>query len=208
MQQTTRSNILLGLAWLVGLGFVAGFALPYFRLSPDALGPYWPRRAWLLLHLGGGMVALLVGPFVLRLGLVRSRMTLHRKLGVIYMASIAFSSVAALYLALHTDVGWVFGMGLTGLNVAWIATTGLALVAIKRRMIVQHREWMIRSYVVTWAFVNFRILVGILTVAGVGTLNEQLSAASWFCWAIPLLFTEVILQGRKIVGFAPASPPS
>jgi len=57
---------------------------------------------------------------------------------------------------------------------------------------------MIRSYVVTLAFVNFRILAGILQGAGVGTLTEQLTAASWFCWAVPLLLAESILQGRKI----------
>jgi hypothetical protein len=57
---------------------------------------------------------------------------------------------------------------------------------------------MIRSYEVTFAFENFRILAGILQVAAVGTLNEQLAAASWFCWAVPLLVTEVVLQGRKI----------
>jgi len=57
---------------------------------------------------------------------------------------------------------------------------------------------MIRSYVVTLAFVNFRILVGILEGAGVGTLTEQLTAVSWFCGAVPLLLAELILQGRKI----------
>jgi hypothetical protein len=30
------------------------------------------------------------------------------------------------------------------------------------------------------------------------------SAASWFCWAIPLLITEVVLQGKKV--FKASSP--
>ena len=49
-----------------------------------------------------------------------------------------------------------------------------------------------------FAFVTFRIFVGITQAAGVGTLREDLAAASWFCWAAPLLVTEAILQGRKI----------
>jgi hypothetical protein len=53
--------------------------------------------------------------------------------------------------------------------------------------------------------VNFRIFAGIMQTAGVGTLVEQLSAASWFCWAIPLLITEVALQGKKVFK---ASPPA
>ena len=114
------------------------------------------------------------------------------------MVSIGFSSVAAFYLAAHTEVNWVFGMGLSGLAIAWITTTGLAFISIKRRLITQHKEWMIRSYVTTFGFVSFRILVGVLTVANVGTLIDRLTAASWFCWAFPLLLTELILQGKKV----------
>lgn len=189
-----------GAAFVIGLTFVVGFVLPYFRFSPEALGPYWPRRGWLLLHIMAGTVALMLGPFVLGLGLGRRRMKLHRGLGFGYMVSIALGSIAAFYLAFHTEVNWVFGMGLTGLGIAWITTTGLAFLSIRKRLITQHKEWMIRSYVVTFGFVNFRILAGILQVAGIGNLVEQLTAASWFCWSFPLLVTEAILQGRKILG--------
>ena len=146
------------------------------------------------------MVALLAGPVQLWLGLSRRQLAFHRTLGLVYAASVALSSVAAFYLAFHTDFGWVFGMGLSGLAVAWISTTGLALLAIRRRVIVQHQEWMIRSYVVTFAFVTFRAVEGALGAAGVGTAPERIAAMSWFCWAVPLLITECLLQGRKILG--------
>jgi uncharacterized membrane protein len=151
-----------------------------------------------LLHITGGIVALLTGPGQLWLGQNRTHLRLHRRLGVAYMASVAASSLAAFYLAAHTELGWVFGAGLTGLAVAWLVTTGLAFIAVRRGLIHQHQEWMIRSYVVTFAFVTFRIFAGGLQATGVGTLTEQLAAASWFCWAVPLLITEAILQGRKI----------
>ena len=59
---------------------------------------------------------------------------------------------------------------------------------------------MIRSYVVTFAFVTFRALWSALQVAGIGTQHEQLAASSWFSWAVPLLVVEAVLQGRKIFG--------
>jgi len=58
----------------------------------------------------------------------------------------------------------------------------------------------VRSYVVTFAFVTFRLLWAAFRAAELGTLPEQLAAASWLCWSGPLLLTEAILQGRKIVG--------
>jgi hypothetical protein len=194
------SKILLAVAFVIGLAFVAGFVFPYFRLTPEAMGSYLPRQGWLLAHITAGTIALVLGPFVLGMGLNRRRMKLHRRVGYAYIASIVVGGIAAFYLALHTDVSWVFGVGLAGLGAAWIVTTGLAFLSIRKRLFLQHKEWMIRSYVVTFGFVNFRILVVILQVAGVGSVVERLTAASWFCWAIPLLITEAILQGRKIVG--------
>jgi hypothetical protein len=105
-----------------------------------------------------------------------------------------------IYLAAHTNLGWVFGVGITGLGIAWVVTTSLAVAAIRRGFIQQHREWMIRSYMVTFAFVTFRASWSALQAAGVGTQQEQLAASSWFCWAVPLLVVEALLQGRKIFG--------
>ena len=189
--------IMLGLAMLVGLGFVAGFAFPYFA-GGEALGQYRGKEVWIFMHLGGGMIALLVGPGQLWLGHKNRKIEVHRKLGLVYMGAIAVSVTAAFYLATHTALGWVFGAGLMGLAIAWIVTTGMAFVAVRRSLLDQHQEWMIRSYVVTFGFVFFRIFAGIMQATGIGSLQEQLSAASWFCWAAPLLVTEAILQGRKI----------
>jgi hypothetical protein len=151
------------------------------------------------LHITGGAIALILGPFILWLGMTRRRIKIHRILGVMYICSIAFSSVAAFYLSSRTDFGWIFGTGLSGLAIAWIATTSMAVISIRKRLIAQHQEWMIRSYVVTFAFVHFRIFVGIMEAAGIGTQIERLGAASWFCWAFPLLITEVALQSKKIL---------
>jgi len=38
-----------------------------------------------------------------------------------------------------------------------------------------------------------------LAVAHVGTPVEDLAAAAWACWAVPLLVTELVIQGRKIL---------
>jgi heme/copper-type cytochrome/quinol oxidase subunit 3 len=198
-QSRRGTSVLLAIAAVIAVTFFIVAAVPYLSLNEARFGPYWALRNWLLLHIGGGAVALLTGPVQLWLGLSDRRMGLHRSLGFVYIASVISGSIGAFYLASHTQGGWVFGAGLSGLGVAWLVTTGLAFVAIKRQLYDQHKEWMIRSYVVTFAFVTFRALQGTLSAANVGTLPEQLAVASWFCWAVPLLITEAILQGRKIV---------
>jgi hypothetical protein len=191
--------VTLWLVTLIGLLFVVFAALPYYRLSPAQFGPVWPRRWWLLLHITTGIVALFSGPVQLWLGLTDQRPHLHRRLGVIYLTAVGTSSFAAYYLATHTDFGIVFGAGLSGLATAWVVTTGLAYLAIRRHLLDLHKEWMIRSYVVTTGFISFRLLVVLLGAGGIGTIQERIGIAAWFCWSIPLLVTEAILQGRKIL---------
>ena len=48
----------------------------------------------------------------------------HRRLGIVYITAVAIGSIGAFYLAAHTDFGWMFGAGLAGLGVAWVARRG------------------------------------------------------------------------------------
>ena len=54
---------------------------------------------------------------------------------------------------------------------------------------------MIRSYVVTFAFVMFRILLRLLQAEHIGTFAEQVGVSAWFCWAVPLLITGGVSAG-------------
>ena len=192
------------LAFLTAAGFWFFVALPYLTLTAETLFLYDGERGWILTHVAVGTVALLTGPVQLWLGFAHRRMSLHRTLGKIYIVTVLLGALVALRLAFTPSAGLVFGIGLGVLAVAWVLTTGMAYLAIRRRQVAQHREWMIRSYVVTFAFVFFRMLVGVMQAGGIGTLPEQLATAAWLCWSLPLVITEVVLQSRKTLGSARA----
>jgi uncharacterized membrane protein YozB (DUF420 family) len=205
MSTTKLTNISLGrkillfAALFLGLIFIVVFAVPYILMDAEKIGRFLGREFWILTHVSTGIIALLVGPVQFWLGWKKKFLT-HKKLGLVYLISIAFSSLSAFYLAFTTDVSWIFGMGLGGLGVAWVLTTGFAFLAINKRKIVLHREWMTRSYIVTMGFVFFRLFVGVTSALEVGTLFERLETASWFCWAYPLLIGELFIQRKKLLG--------
>jgi len=182
----------------IALWFLDSYAFQYLTFDRDRFGIYWARHEWLFVHVIAGMLALLLGPIQFWLGLNRREKLLHRILGSGYVLAVFTSGTAAIYLARHTDFGWVFGMGLTFMAVAWIVSTALATISICVDLVEQHREWMVRSYVLTYGFVTFRMFTLILQTVGVGTMLDQMTAASWFSWSVPLLVTECIIQGRKI----------
>src|SRR6476660_5031182 len=185
------SKALITLAALAAIVFVVVAAFPYRAMFgsqeaarqslQDFQFSYWPRRGWLLTHIAGGLIALLTGPVQLWLGLHNVKMDVHRKLGFVYIAGIAIGSVGAIGLALQTDGGLIFGSGLFFLAMAWLTTTSLAFMAIKKNLIDQHKEWTIRSYVVTFAFVTFRIGQVAMTGRGVD-LPTAIGVMACACW--------------------------
>ena len=114
--------------------------------------------------------------------------------------AVLVGSLAGLVLSVTSAVyGFAWGVGLFSLALAWLATTGLAFVCIKRRNINAHRQWMVRSYIITFAFVLFRITTDFVpseTLWDV-SLAEMSVAMIWPVWVLPLLAYEVYLQYRE-----------
>ena len=130
-------------------------------------------------------------------------------LGKVYGAGVLLGSLGGFYMAMTIPGHLAYRSGLLGLNVAWVVTTGLALYAVKLRRIEQHREWMLRSYTVTFAFIAFRlgeqILRNWITLPDDPVADDLDTAMAWACWAIPLLFAEPLLQLRSMRRLARAA---
>jgi hypothetical protein len=56
---------------------------------------------------------------------------------------------------------------------------------------------MVRSYVVTFAFVFFRWFAELPILTSLSP-PERYATIGWLCWTLPLLATELVLQGRRI----------
>ena len=202
VQATTWKTVLgwiaVGILAIVGLRFFVTSALHYIiDFSQASYQIYWPNRWYLLVHVAGGSIALLCGPFQIWSGLRRRVLGAHRFLGTAYLTGVAIGSLGAFYMAAVSPLA-TFGIALTVLAIAWLVTSSMALIAIKYRRIETHKEWMIRSYVVTFGFVVFRLIDEMNVFASLG--NERYATTAWVCWTIPLLLVEVALQWKKTVG--------
>ena len=184
---------------LLACAFVFHYVFPYYlHYNPAGFEGFWPRRGWLLAHISSGMVALLIGPFQFSRWLRQRYLRLHRLMGRVYLIAVLCGSIGALALSITTPDGRPWGFGLQGLILAWMTTAGMAYYAIRQRQVQVHQEWMVRSYVVTFAFVTFRLLYDVPPMSRLGSPNERGITYIWACWALPLLATEVILQLRRM----------
>jgi uncharacterized membrane protein len=196
-------KILYFLGWTllisINIYFVYNFPLKHFNYKAwsESFGPL------LTIHIVFGMIAILIGPFQFFQSIRKRYPRIHRLTGRIYLVSVLIAAIAATILAINHNIivqhRIVFGTGLLGLAAAWFLTSGMAFWAIKTRNFVQHREWMVKSYVVTCGFTTFRIFSVTLNSYIQLDYNKDMSGImAWACWSVPLLVTEVLLQAKKI----------
>lgn len=150
-------------------------------------------------HISGGLLAIVIGPFQFWKTFRTKYKKAHRILGVIYLIAIVIGSISATYLAwtVALNTHWTWAISLQGLAFAWIVTVAMAYRAVRLHRYKIHREWMIRSYVVTFGFVTFRWLEELAKGYDLGNFIERAPTIIWICWTIPLLITEIILQWNK-----------
>jgi len=111
-------------------------------------------RALLIPHTLAGIFALLIGPINFSSRIRERHLQLHRILGRIYFFSV--------WVGAPTGIALAWGRpGLPGTSMqaaAWVVCTTAAVIAARNRQIAVHRQWMARSYAVTFTFVSSRVL--------------------------------------------------
>ena len=111
-------------------------------------------RHLLIPHTLAGTLALLIGPINFSSRIRQRHLRLHRILGYIYFISVFVGSFTGIALAAGRP-------GLPGTSMqaaAWMVCTTVAVVTGRNRQIKVHRQWMARSYAVTFTFVSSRVL--------------------------------------------------
>jgi len=193
-------TIALVIIGLIALYYVVQRVFPYTSFNIEQYRDYWPEKWWLVGHLIGGMTALLIGPFQFSSSFRNRYLKFHRTLGKIYIVAIIIGSLCAFYMSftIAPKFNNAWSIALFFLALPWLVCVLMAYRMIRLKRIPQHKEWMIRSYVVTFAFVLFRYIEE-STFASylIEDAAQRAPTVIWISWAIPLLITEVVLQWNK-----------
>mgnify|MGYP002783882340 CR=1 FL=1 len=186
----------LGFAVLVSAYVWAIKAPPFLMVGAESYEHAGLYAALMFAHVAGGTVPLFLGPLLLWSGLERRIPTAHRWMGRSYLVIGAVGALAALWvsvIATHQPKSLYVATGT--LAVFWLGAAAMAYRAIRHRRIEQHREWMIRSYVLTLTFVGCRLANHLPLFPELGA--ERVTAQIWLFWVAPALATEYFLQWRR-----------
>jgi len=150
-------------------------------------------RHLLIPHTLAGIFALLIGPINFSSRIRQRHLKLHRVLGRIYVISVFIGAFSGVALA----SGRPGFPGTCGQAAAWVVCTTAAFLTARNRQIPQHRQWMARSYAVTFTFVSSRVLN--LWPAYWGHLGDTLSAVGVIGFTLAsILIVDLGLNWREL----------
>lgn len=178
--------------WLFGL--VADMT-PRPPLLEHLLARFEAVPALFLLHVCGGAVALLAGPWQLLPRLRARRPRLHRATGYVYVGAVAVAGVAGLVLGVRAWGGPVAQLGFSALAIAWLVTTAVGLRRILGGDRAGHRVWITRSVALTFAAVSLRMQAPLLGALGVAD-EVAYPLVAWSSW-VPNLVVLSLARRRS-----------
>lgn len=149
--------------WLfMGLAALFVFITTELFLAFD-YAPYHPYRlqlihdrALLIPHALFGTVAFIAGPLQFSSRLRARHLKFHRILGRTYVFSVFTAATLAFFLTLNGRGGDFPGVFVQ--ISLWVLCTLAAFITARNRHIAVHRQWMIRSYAITFTFIVNRLL--------------------------------------------------
>lgn len=151
-------------------------------------------RTAFYIHITGGMLAIITGPFQFVKKLRNKFLNFHRFLGKIYIVSILIlAAPSGLLMAFYAEGGTIAVIGFFVMAVLWMITTYKAYQTIKKKDIFGHQKWMYRSFALTFAAVTLRLYVPFASaILGISDFIVEASSA-WVSWLPNLVMAEILL---------------
>ncbi|MFI6577581.1 DUF2306 domain-containing protein [Nocardiopsis sp. NPDC050513] len=200
---------------LTTLVFLALSVPRYLGMDPGLSGvPLREDVAWhypmLWTHIMGGTVLMLLVVVQVWPWVRRHHPAVHRWSGRVYVfGGVVFVGIPALLVSPLSHSGPSTHVATALWSIAWLGFTVIGYVMARRRRYAEHREWMLRSFVLVYGIALQRLVLPLLLLVmlprvgrdydgGVPDLVMDLFPASMFVsWVLPLLVLEWWLKYRR-----------
>jgi len=166
--------------------------LPLLRPGTASRAHLFDVRWLLVPHVAGAVLALTAGAVQFSSRIRRWNLNFHRITGRIYVGAICVAGPAAIVLS-HGTIYFTATLVQAG---AWLVTATAALLTARNRRIEQHRQWVVRSYAVTFTF----IVLHVANPTGFWTLftEADYATAIIICTFLAVLVPDIAFNWREL----------
>lgn len=178
----------------------------HFTLKPDVgflkvKQEYINNKIWrtaFYIHVFTGILTLLAGFTQFSPYILREKRLLHRHMGKVYVFNILFINFpAGMIMAFYANGYLPTRIAFIILDSLWFWFTVKAFIEVKKGNIRKHKEFMMRSYALTFSAITLRTWKLILSSLFVIAPATLYMIDAWLGFVPNLLFAEWLIRKRK-----------
>ena len=122
----------------------------------------------------------------------------HRRIGYFYVMGILFfAAPGGLVMSLFIGRGPVVLSSFVVQTICWFVFTAIAFDRARKRMIDAHREWMWRSFALTFAAITLRVYIFIFSWKTDLSQPSAYAVLSWLSWVPNLVAVELYRRSKR-----------
>lgn len=158
-------------------------------------------------HILTGSIVLILGVFQLSTWIRKRYSVWHRAAGKTYIFVVLFlTAPSGLVMSFYANGGPPAGIGFALLALLWWFFTWRGFQNALRKNWDVHREFMLRSYAMTFAAVTLRVYSFLFALAGYRGEHIYIIIA-WLSWVPSLIVVEFYLRQRTLTSTSPPPTP-
>lgn len=204
-----KRKIVYGLLTCVSFLFILYALVKNYLIDPGAVGflshktglkrelnlPVWLNVMYV--HVAFACIAMASGLVNFSNRFFEKSRRFHRINGYVYIVSVLLVVLTSGYMAPYATGGKISSMGFNVLNMTWLFISITALIQIKKKRMIRHRNWMIRSY--AFCFTNMSIhLITSLFHQGFGFVYiTSYTIGIYGSIALLLVIPEIIIRTKR-----------
>lgn len=165
----------------------------FLRIKQDYIS-MWHYKYAFFIHAYTAVLALPAG-FTQFFLFIRSKYPwLHSITGYIYVISILlFAAPSGFVIGIYANGGLSSQIAFLLLAILWFWFTLKAILAIKNKNIVSHKQWMIRSFALTLSAITLRAWKYIIVATFHPRPMDVYQIVAWLGWVLNLVVAEILI---------------
>lgn len=167
--------------------------IAFLRIKQEELQYFYYPWAFFI-HVYTAMLVLVAGFTQFSRRLQQKYPVLHRISGWIYVVVVVMlAGPSGFVIGVHANGGWSSQLAFCLLAIFWIFFTVMAVLKIKKKDMIAHRHWMLRSFALTMSAITLRAWKYVLVALFHPKPMDVYRWVAWLGWVVNLIIIEIYI---------------
>jgi len=171
----------------------------FLQIKQDEVTEIKPYLTIFYIHVYSAIFVLLFGVFQFNSYVLKKYKNIHKIFGKLYFyILILFAAPSGIFIGYYANGGISSQISFILLGILWLYFTIKAIIFIKSKNIIQHKNYMMRSYALTVSAITLRFWKVIIVFLFQPQPMDVYQIVAWLGWLPNLFFVEYLIRKKRI----------